>query len=90
MINNTISTQPFLCIGDVYDKLKTKAGNRVRYTTYFTQLWNVLLEMFEYKNLPDSIPKRFFVVVPLRVAFATFCQIFKLCHIFQYLIILKI
>lgn len=59
MINNTISTQPFLCIGDVYDKLKTKAGNRVRYTTYFTQLWNVLLEMFEYKNLPDTIPKRF-------------------------------
>jgi hypothetical protein len=59
MINNTISTQPFLCIGDVYDKLKTKAGNRVRYTTYFTQLWNVLLEMFDYKNLPDTIPKRF-------------------------------
>ncbi len=59
MINNTISTQPFLCIGDVYDKLKVKAGNRVRYTTYFTQLWNVLLEMFEYKGLPDTIPKRF-------------------------------
>ena len=59
MINNTISTQPLLCIDDVYDKLKTKVGNRVRYTTYFTQLWNVLLEMFEYKNLPDTIPKRF-------------------------------
>ena len=59
MINTTISTRPYLCITDVYDTLKTKAGNQVRYTTYFSILWNTLLDMFEYENLPDTIPKRF-------------------------------
>ena len=55
----TISTMPYFTIGDIYDKLNTKTQNRTRYTTYFTLLWNTLLEMFEYKNLPDTIPKRF-------------------------------
>lgn len=45
--------------GDVYDKLKTKQKNETRYITFFTMLWGVLLEMFEWKNLPDTIPKRF-------------------------------
>ena len=59
MINTTISTQPFLMIGDVYEKMKQKAGNEARFTTYFTILFDTLLEMFEWKNLPPSIPKRF-------------------------------
>lgn len=59
MINTTISTQPFLMIGDVYEKMKQKCQNKVRYTTYFEILFNTLLEMFEWKNLPDTIPKRF-------------------------------
>ena len=45
--------------GDVYNKLKTKQQNETRYVTFFTLLWNTLLEMFEWKNLPDTIPKRF-------------------------------
>lgn len=55
----TISTQPYLCVGDVYDHMKTKTQNEVRYTTYFSILWNTLLDMFSYENLPDTIPKRF-------------------------------
>jgi hypothetical protein len=45
--------------GDVYNKLKAKEKNSTRYITYFTILWNNLLEMFEWKNLPETIPKRF-------------------------------
>lgn len=45
--------------GDVYDRLKTKQKNETRYITYFTMLWDILLEMFEWQNLPDTIPKRF-------------------------------
>lgn len=56
---NTISTDPYLMVGDFYDQLKTKTANKVRYTTYFTLLLDTLLEMFEWKNLPDTIPKRF-------------------------------
>lgn len=59
IINQTISTAPYLCIGDIYDHMKTKTENKTRYTTYFTMLWNTLLDMFEYENLPDTIPKRF-------------------------------
>ena len=54
MMNNVIFSP-----GDVYDKLKTKQKNETRYVTFFTLLWNTLLEMFEWKNLPDTIPKRF-------------------------------
>ena len=60
MLNyNSISTDPYLMVGDFYDQLKTKTSNKVRYTTYFTLLFDTLLEMFEWKNLPDTIPKRF-------------------------------
>ena len=55
----TISNQPYFMPGDVYEKMKTKTKNEVRYSTYFVILWNTLLEMFEYENLPDTIPKRF-------------------------------
>jgi len=60
MLNyNSISTDPYLMVGDFYEQLKTKTSNKVRYTTYFTLLFDTLLEMFEWKNLPDTIPKRF-------------------------------
>lgn len=59
MSNNTISTDPYLMVGDFYEKMKTKTANKVRYTTYFTLLLNTLLDMFEWANLPDTIPKRF-------------------------------
>ena len=59
MTTNSISTHPALCAGDVYERMKTKASNQVRYTTYFTILWNTLLDMFTWENLPDTIPKRF-------------------------------
>lgn len=45
--------------GDVYNIMKTKQKNDTRYVTFFTMLWDVLLEMFEWKNLPDTMPKRF-------------------------------
>lgn len=45
--------------GDVYNIMKTKQKNETRYITFFTMLWDVLLEMFEWKNLPDTMPKRF-------------------------------
>ena len=59
MITTTISTKPYLCVGDVYDHMKTKTSNEVRYTSYFTILWDTLLDMFEWENLPPTIPKRF-------------------------------
>ena len=58
-INTTISTKPFLLTSDPYEYMKTKTGNKVRYTSYISILWNTLLDMFEYDNLPDTIPKRF-------------------------------
>lgn len=59
MINSTISTQPYLLTGDPYEYMKNKTQNKVRYTGYMSILWNTLLDMFEYENLPDTIPKRF-------------------------------
>ena len=44
---------------DVYNVLRTKAKNDLRYNTYFDILLNTLLEMFEYAGLPDTIPPRF-------------------------------
>ena len=58
-INTTISTTPFLMGNDVFDFMKTKTQNKVRYSTYANLLFNTMLEMFEYENLPDTIPKRF-------------------------------
>ena len=59
MINTTISNQPFIMGNDVFNYIKTKSQNKIRYTTYANLLFNTMLEMFEYKNLPDTIPKRF-------------------------------
>lgn len=58
-MNATISTQPFFVTNDPYDYMKNKTQNKIRYTGYINLLWNTLLDMFEYKNLPDTIPKRF-------------------------------
>ena len=59
MINTTISNQSYLPFTDPYEHMKTKAGNKVRYATYFNILWNTLLDMFVYEGLPATIPKRF-------------------------------
>ena len=59
MMDTTISTQPFLLTGDPYEFMKNKTQNKIRYTGYISMLWNTLLDMFEYENLPDTIPKRF-------------------------------
>ena len=59
MINTTISTQPYLIMGDVFEKMKQNKQNDVRYAMYFDVLFNQILDMFEWKNLPGTIPKRF-------------------------------
>lgn len=59
MINTTNSTQPFFVTSDPYDYMKSKTQNKIRYTGYINLLWNTLLDMFDYENLPDTIPKRF-------------------------------
>ena len=59
MQNTSISTEPYLLWRDPYEHMKTKAGNKVRYATYFNILWNTLLDMFVYEGLPETIPKRF-------------------------------
>ena len=59
IMNQTISNAPYLCVGDVYEHMKTKTENATRYTTYFSILWNTILDMFTYEGLPDTIPKRF-------------------------------
>lgn len=59
MINTTNSTQPFFVTNDPYDYMKSKVQNKIRYTGYINLLWNTLLDMFDYDNLPDTIPKRF-------------------------------
>lgn len=59
MINPTISNTPYNIMCDPYDYLKTKTQNKIRFTTYANLLFNTMLEMFDYTNLPDTIPKRF-------------------------------
>jgi len=59
MINTTIGNTPYLLGCDAFDFMKSKTQNKVRYATYSNLLFNTMLEMFEWKNLPDSIPKRF-------------------------------
>lgn len=58
-MNTTNTTQPFLLTGDLFEFMKTKTQNKVRYSTYANLLFNTLLDMFEWTNLPDTIPKRF-------------------------------
>lgn len=55
----TTTTQPFLLTGDMYEYMKTKTQNKIRYSTYANLLFNTLLDMFDWENLPDTIPKRF-------------------------------
>lgn len=59
MIPTTIGNTPYLLGCDAFEYMKNKTQNRVRYATYSNLLFNTMLEMFEYKNLPDTIPKRF-------------------------------
>lgn len=59
MIDTTIGTTPYLLGCDAFDFMKSKTQNKVRYATYSNLLFNTMLEMFDWKNLPDSIPKRF-------------------------------
>lgn len=58
-VNTTISNEPFILGNDVFSFMKTKSQNKIRYATYANLLFNTMLEMFEYENLPDTIPKRF-------------------------------
>lgn len=58
-VNTTISNEPFILGNDVFSFMKTKSQNKIRYSTYANLLFNTMLEMFEYENLPDTIPKRF-------------------------------
>lgn len=58
-VQTTISNEPFILGNDVFSFMKTKAQNKIRYATYANLLFNTMLEMFEYENLPDTIPKRF-------------------------------
>lgn len=59
MIPTTIGTTPYLLGCDAFEYMKNKTQNRVRYATYSNLLFNTMLEMFEWQNLPDTIPKRF-------------------------------
>lgn len=53
------SMYPILATKDIFSTLKAKYQNEVRYYTHFNTLYNSLLEMFTWHNLPDTIPKRF-------------------------------
>lgn len=59
MIPTTIGNTPYLLGCDAFEYMKNKTQNRVRYATYSNLLFNTMLDMFEWQNLPDTIPKRF-------------------------------
>jgi len=59
MMPTTIGNTPYLLGCDAFEYMKNKTQNRVRYATYSNLLFNTMLEMFEWQNLPDTIPKRF-------------------------------
>ena len=59
MIPTTIGNTPYLLGCDAFEYMRSKTQNRVRYATYSNLLFNTMLEMFEWQNLPDTIPKRF-------------------------------
>ena len=46
-------------VRDIYNIMKPKQKKEVRYITYFNLFLNILLDMFEYEGLPDTIPARF-------------------------------
>lgn len=50
---------PILGTCDIFDTMKAKFQNEARYYMHFNTLYNTLLEMFIWHDLPDTIPKRF-------------------------------
>lgn len=46
-------------IYNYYDNLRTAAQNDFRNRVYLDHLLEILISMFDYDNLPDTIPKRF-------------------------------
>ena len=50
-------------VSDIYGYLKPKAKNKVRYTTYFNMFLDILLDMFEWEGLPETIPARFLEMI---------------------------
>lgn len=50
-------------VSDIYGYLKPKAKNKVRYQTYFNMFLNILLDMFEWEGLPETIPARFLEMI---------------------------
>lgn len=50
-------------ISDIYGYLKPKQKNKVRYQTYFNMFLNILLDMFEWEGLPETIPARFLEMI---------------------------
>ena len=59
MINGIDGMYPILATKDIFEMMKAKNKNEVRYFTHFNILYNTLLEMFEWHDLPPTIPKRF-------------------------------
>ena len=59
MIPTNDTMIPIMATHDIFNTLKSKYQNEVRYFTHFNTLFNSLLEMFTWHNLPDTIPKRF-------------------------------
>lgn len=50
-------------VSDVYRYLKPKQTNKVRYLTYFNLFLNIILDMFEWEGLPETIPARFLEMI---------------------------
>ena len=50
-------------VSDIYGYLKPKAKNKVRYTTNFNMFLDILLDMFEWEGLPETIPARFLEMI---------------------------
>lgn len=56
-------TNNCFCVGDVYNAMKPKQAKKVRYQTYFNMFLNILLDMFEWNGLPETIPARFLEMI---------------------------
>lgn len=50
-------------VSDIYKYLKPKQQNKVRYLTYLNMFLNILLDMFEWEGLPETIPARFLEMI---------------------------
>ena len=42
-----------------YDKMKPKQKKDIQEATYFNMMLNMLLTMFQWNDLPDSLPARY-------------------------------